>query len=212
MAFWSVHFLISDWFIKRLDNLDVEYFVIGNIAPDCSPACNGGYYPPSEVTHVTHNGNNKSNCDYQFIYDNYIANARENKARSFWIGYYVHLFTDVLWSRQLYYAKKAEQKTAEQEKYFKKKIREEWSNFDQILIREKPSESFEIFKQLPGFDEAYPDFYKDNEIARQQYNIIHHRYCGEKPAAMEYEFTDAEEIYAFIKTAPEIIYKRLMEI
>ena len=35
MASWAIHFRIADLFLERIPNLNKEYFIIGNIAPDC---------------------------------------------------------------------------------------------------------------------------------------------------------------------------------
>lgn len=41
----------------------------------------------------------KSDCDYNYIFENFIKNETDFKKRSFYAGYYVHLLTDCLFSR-----------------------------------------------------------------------------------------------------------------
>ena len=71
MATWGLHFRIADEILKCLNKIDREYFIIGNIAPDCGTRVEGGYDPPTEVTHLTKMWN-KGDCDYNSIFENCI--------------------------------------------------------------------------------------------------------------------------------------------
>ena len=76
-----MHFRIADEILKHLHQIDREYFIIGNIAPDCGKRVENGYDPPTEVTHLTKMWN-KSDCNCEFIFENCIKDETEFKKKS----------------------------------------------------------------------------------------------------------------------------------
>lgn len=208
MASWTIHLIIADRLMQKLNNIDQEYFVIGSIAPDCGIKAGNGYIPDSETTHLTHNGNNKSNCDYQFIMDNYVKNSRSVEERSFWLGYYAHLVTDVIWSTQLYYRIKDSMPSPEEQERFRQVVRREWQHLDKVLMLKQPPKSYEIFRSAKPFNQPYPEFYTNNEIQKQQQNIIN-IYDNIELQKMDYEFTNPAEIISLIEIISDEIIKAL---
>lgn len=55
MPTWVNHFRVADRLIDKLDNIDVAYFVVGTIAPDCGKLdkLHGIYKPYTGITHFT---------------------------------------------------------------------------------------------------------------------------------------------------------------
>lgn len=210
MASWAVHFRIADRIIDKLE-VDTQYFIIGNIAPDCGVPCAGGYDPPSEVTHRTNNGNYKGNCDYKSIYNDFIVPADDFKSKSFWIGYYVHLFTDCLWVKDLCHSIVDNFESMKAADAAAKQIRREWYNLDFEYFNNNKSKSFELFKEYSVFDEDYPDFYKNNDIARQMKNIVKF-YSDNNPSAMRYIYTTPEMVDDFIINAELKICRNLSDL
>ena len=106
MPTWANHFRIADRLLPRLTSLDQAYFIIGNIAPDCgipdSSHCR--YQPPTVATHFTKDYlySKKTDCDYEYIYRTYIEHETDLKKRSFFIGYYVHLYADCYYAKHLF--------------------------------------------------------------------------------------------------------------
>ncbi len=105
MATWMVHLRMADavrqqlpW-IRLLPELP---FAVGNLAPD------GGveiaphvYEPDSATTHWTPTGK-KWDIDAEAFYQAYLQeNILTADAEAFYLGYYVHLLTDVQWIQQI---------------------------------------------------------------------------------------------------------------
>ncbi len=105
MATWVVHLRIADAVRQQLtwiDALPELPFAVGNLAPD------GGvelaphvYEPDSAITHWTPTGK-KRDIDAEAFYQAYLQeNSLTADAQAFYLGYYVHLLTDVQWIRQI---------------------------------------------------------------------------------------------------------------
>ena len=188
MASWAIHFRIADWFLDRISELDREYFIIGNIAPDCGVPYKHkrGYNPPSIVTHRTNDGN-KSDCDYESVYNEFIKNETDCKKKSFFIGYFVHYMTDCFWAQQVCIPIERTYGCFAVHRELSKAVKKEWYNLDFLFFKNNVSPSFELFKTYKGFHEPYPDFYKHNEIAKQMKNIVSF-YSSNAPEKMEYKY------------------------
>ena len=70
-----------------------------------------------------------------------------------------------------------------------------------MIVREinatELNELLELFKNYDGWNEAYPDWYKNNEISRQMKNIVRH-YTVNKPKEMEYHFLTPQIMGMFV--------------
>ena len=98
MANWITHTRIADMLISKGLDVDVKGFCIGNVAPDCNIENEDwtAYIPAKEVTHFMNEKGNKTSCDYETFYNEYIKDkVFESKEEfSFLLGYYCHLITD----------------------------------------------------------------------------------------------------------------------
>lgn len=207
MASWAIHFQIADYFLDKIPNLNKEYFVIGNIAPDCGIPCETGYDPPSEVTHRANNSH-KSESDYESIYNDFIKGENDINKKSFWLGYYVHLFADCQFTYKICKPIKDKHGPISQNKELLQKVKDEWYNLDFEFLEKNKSSSFEIFKNSKGFSENYPDFYKENDITNRMKFIVDFYKFG-KPRLMRYTLTKPNDIDAFIFEVPKVIYNEL---
>lgn len=200
MPSWTNHFRIADRLLDKTENLNLEYFLIGNIAPDCGlpTGKHGEYNPPSSQTHFTvQDISNKDDCDYNFIYENYIKNEKDMDKKSFFTGYFVHLFTDCSFAQSIFpnienrYGKFMEHPS------LWKEVKKEINNIDRNHMKNYGSKSFEMFKTYSGFFENYPEWYKNDEISKQMKNITH--FCSNtKTMQMEYNYITPKQIDHFI--------------
>lgn len=209
MASWAVHFRIADCLLDKLD-VDNEYFIIGNIAPDCGIPCKEGYNPPSSVTHRTFD-DSKSDCDYVSIFHDYLKDENNFKARSFWIGYIAHYITDRQWAFLTCLPIVEKYGPFSENRDIARRLKREWYNLDFTFFKNNLSPSFELFKTYSGFNEAYPEFYKNNEISCQMKNIISF-YSSNKPCKMEYIYTTPEMVENFMQETPMIILDVLKQL
>lgn len=99
MAGWITHSRIADKLLRRGLDIDAKSFCIGNIAPDCNVENEdwSAFTPSREVTHWMSVKNDKLTADYEAFYARYIENRHDisTEERSFLLGYYAHLVTDV---------------------------------------------------------------------------------------------------------------------
>lgn len=208
-----MHFRIADEILKHLNNIDREYFIIGSIAPDCGiRQKEGGYDPPTEVTHLTKMWN-KSDCDYNYIFENFIKNEKDFRKRSFFAGYYTHLLTDCLFSRHVSIPIENKFGLYREHPGLSKLVKKEWYDADYKFFTENVSPAFEDFKKYKPFSEDYPCIYKHGEIAIQMKNIVEF-YKDKKPENVEFFYTDRQEFEYFVEKASKIIldemHKNLM--
>jgi hypothetical protein len=102
MATWTVHLRIAQKFIDSFPFLDKKEFIAGSLAPDCGyKVSERTFNPPPKVTHFSKTGM-KNDCDYKEFANKYLLRAKNNKEHSFYLGYYTHLLTDILWSFIIY--------------------------------------------------------------------------------------------------------------
>lgn len=196
MPTWINHFRVADNLLDKINHLDTEYFLIGNIAPDCGIPTdkNGEYIPSTNITHFTiQDISNKTDCDYDLIYENYIRDETDLKKRSFFIGYFVHLFTDCEYALDIYLGtEKKYGKFADNQKLWKA-FKKELHNIDDLFLKENSSKSFELFKTYNGFNEQYPNWYRNNEISKQMKNIVKF-YSKPKPKKLKHQYITPQVI------------------
>lgn len=108
MASWMVHLRIADALIDKIEGLDWTAFVMGNIAPDSGVPNSdwSAFSPPKSVTHYYRQMAGKSKqIDIAAFRADYFSEAHiqaySNKAYSFFLGYYVHLLSDIEWSEKI---------------------------------------------------------------------------------------------------------------
>ena len=79
----------------------------------------------------------------------------------------------------------------------RKTVAAERNNIDFLYFTENESPSFELFKTYGAWNEAYPEWYRNNEISRQMKNIVR-LYTVNKPKEMEYHFLTPQIMDAFV--------------
>ena len=204
MPTWANHFRIADKLLPHLKTLNTEYFIIGNIAPDCGipDSSHGVYMPPTGETHFTKDYyySKKTDCDYNYIYNTYIKNETVIKKKSFYVGYYIHLFADCYYANKLFLPIENKYGDFRYNDEVRKTVAAERNNIDFLYFTENESPSFELFKTYGAWNEAYPEWYRNNEISRQMKNIVRH-YTVNKPKKMEYHYLTPQIMDAFVNEA-----------
>ena len=212
MPSWTNHFRIADKLLPHLQKLDTEYFIIGNIAPDCGipDKERGVYIPPTGETHFTKDYyySKKTDCDYHHIYNAYIKNETDIKKKSFFIGYYAHLFADCYYAEKLFLPIEKAYGDLKENEPLRKAVAEEKNNIDFLFFSENTSPSFELFKGYGEWNEAYPEWYKNNEIARQMKIIVKY-YAENTPKDMEYHYLSPQIMNDFVQ---EVIAELLIDL
>jgi hypothetical protein len=143
MATWIAHLRIAENLLERISGLDPSQFAIGNIAPDSGIPDEKWekFNPPPEVTHFKRSKSvHKDIADLDF-YRDYLADILpgDTERFSFRLGYFFHLITDNLWTKQV--GKPTTERFAERfaaDKSFIWEVKKDWYGLDHIYVREHP--------------------------------------------------------------------------
>ncbi len=214
MASWLVHLRIADAFLNRILNISPKEFVIGNIGPDCSQKNSvGKFVPPSEVTHWTPSGR-KTDIEYDRFFEERIPNPKNvDYTTSFYLGYYIHLLTDVLWTKMVFRPTKYKFST----EYYKDAfaflpmVRNDWFGLDHCFFRDNPDfEAIKILGEIESFPNIYFDYYAPDSFDKQIAHVydFYTKYDGEYKDS--YKYLSKEEMDDFVIQAVEIIQDELI--
>ena len=172
MATWIVHLRVCDKYIKRglIPDEYKEVFVLGSVAPDCGYGAKdsyGDFVPPPEVTHWAPGGI-KLYCEYWKFLDAYLKDRERNSDYYFYLGYYIHLITDIMWSTMMYlpttitYAEEYEKNPD-----YLKVIKVDWYDLDFKFLRDNPDfEPYRILKENKGCKDYLP-YYEPGQLTKQ---------------------------------------------
>ncbi len=217
MATWVTHWRIADYFLKRYDFLHEYEFSAGSVAPDCGYGKKdsyGDFTPPPSVTHWTSTGN-KRNCRYKQFCGEYLKNRKRDSAYSFYLGYYVHLLTDIIWSGMVYmptHKKYAKQYRENPE--FLRVIKHDWNDLDYKYLSENPNlKPYRLVEEHKGEVNDYLPYYEHNQLTNQiRYNADY--YKNEIPCRdinREYKYMTEKELSETIWLISEIINSDLIK-
>ncbi len=211
MASWMVHFRIADALLDEVGG-EAEQFIVGNIGPDCGEPNEDWsvFTPPSELSHWSPD-KSKKNIMSDAFFDTYIRDKRNDSRLSFYLGYYVHLLTDQLWSyliyeptRELYHEK------MDADSKFIWVIKEDWYDLDAKYLRDHPDfRAFRIFERIESFPNIYLDYYSETAIERQMKYITNFYNHYEGNLDREYPYLKEERMDAFVAEAVSRIRENL---
>lgn len=214
MATWGVHLRVARCFIDNL--IAKKYhreFVIGSVAPDCGYGVKdsfGEFTPPPKITHWSPSGM-KRDCRYNDFPKEYL-NDKSNADYWFYLGYYVHLLTDIMWSVTMYMPTRV--KYAEEYKKnpeFLKVIKKDWNDIDVWHLRSLTYHpTFDILKNA-GEIKDYLPYYEHNQLTKQVKFIVDYYESYSSNMDREFEYTQKEDIQNFVECSCELLYKVLKE-
>ncbi|MDP4091192.1 MAG: hypothetical protein Q8930_18250 [Bacillota bacterium] len=215
MATWISHFRVADYFVDKLD-VEEKEFIVGNIGPDCGEPNEdwSAFNPPGSVTHWSVTGQ-KSSIDSEAFYNRYLSDpgSLSRKAYSFYIGYYLHLLTDIEFTKQISrpkFEKYAEE--FEKDKNFIWTMKEDWYDIDHLYLKNHPDfYVFKVFSEIEGFPNDYLDYYSQTAMIKQIKYITNFYKSIEGNLDREYPYLTPEETEAFIHKACVNIQDKLLE-
>ena len=210
MATWIVHLRIAEYIADKFNISDKYEFFAGNLAPDCGYGEKdsfGKFEPPPNVTHWTATGS-KKDCRYKDFYNEYLKGKTKDKAYAFYLGYYLHLITDIMWSTGIClptYTDYAEEYNRNSE--FLRTIKLDWNDHDFRFLDENPD--FMPYKLLDENKEDIADYlpyYEHNQLTKQIRFILdcYKNPITERDIYREYKYLTKEKLEDFMKTAFEM--------
>jgi hypothetical protein len=147
MATWIVHLRLAENLLSLIEDLDIDSFVVGNIAPDSGIPDEKWetFTPPVEVTHFYASDDAAWPVADLVFYRRYLVpHDRADAARvSFLLGYFFHLVTDNLWYLQI--VQPTQERFAaefEADPGFDWEVKRDWYGLDFAHVRSHPDSIF----------------------------------------------------------------------
>jgi hypothetical protein len=188
MASWMVHFRLAENLLSRIEGLDTQMFILGNIAPDSGipDAEWKTFTPPAEVTHFKRGPGIFGDLDFYRGYLQDLSPAADAVQFSFRLGYFFHVATDNLWHRLIsepIHTRFAAEFEADPD--FIWEVKRDWYGLDFCFLRDHPDfaawQSFLAVSELPDV----PDFLLAEGL-RQQVEYIQTFYQRRDEKIQEY--------------------------
>jgi len=211
MATWIAHMRIAEHFMKKNESLNNTEFLVGNIGPDCGVPNDdwSQFTPDTKITHW-HAGEEwqKDTIDAEGFKYSYLQ-SKDDKY-PFYMGYYLHLLTDIEWIK-LFNRKKQEPIYSEgldSDPNFIWTIKKDWYGQDRVYLQEhKESVFFTMFSKITDFPNIYFDFYPDNAFIRQIKYISEYYLKGfmEEDPNREFPYLSKDEMDAFVNDTIPIL-------
>ena len=210
MATWIVHFRVTDYFLNKL-NVSEPEFVIGNVAPDCGYGVKdsiGQFDPPPRITHWSPSGM-KRDCRYKDFYKTYLKDKdKSDSDYSFYLGYYVHLLTDIMWSREVFLPttiKYAEDYA--QNPDFIQTVKKDWNDLDFKYLSLHPElRAYRILDSVEKVKDYLP-YYEPEQLTVQTRFIVNYYKNGisNRNNDRDFKYLNPSTIDNFVECACDLI-------
>lgn len=182
MASWMVHLRIADKLLDRIPGLTPVEFIVGNMAPDSGVPNEDWtkFFPSTQVSHFrTDDGSGKKQIDLDAYLAKYFSPAlRESydqKQYSFYLGYYTHLLTDVLWSDRIAVPtmEKFSLEFAADKRAAMARVKEDWYDLDYLYLRKNAGfRTFEIYRNAAGFCNTFMEEFSPDAFDNRREYIV----------------------------------------
>lgn len=212
MASWIVHLQIAEKLLDFVSEKDEIQFIVGNIGPDCGKAIAGSddFNPSSKITHWRIS-EDKSILDAEGFFNAYLMDQKDER-RAFYLGYYVHLLTDMAWSSKIFspvIEKYAEMEISDNELI--RRMKRDWYDLDHLYLRKHPDfEIFRLFSEIREFDNIYLDYYEKDSFINQIKLISDFYKHSDSNLDHEYIYLNEQERDCFIEETAKWIRKDLV--
>lgn len=222
MASWMVHLRLADKLLAQSDNLDERAFVMGNIAPDSGVPNEDWtqFRPPKTLSHFKTKRSDNTYIDIEAFCAKYfnadINKTYTKKEYSFFLGYYVHLLTDIEWIRTVYrplleaYPKEA----AQDVHALIRKAKADWYDLDFLYLEQHPDfRAFSLYEHAENYENVFMDiFSRDAFENRRKYICGFYRSDRHGNLYREYTYLRPEQADAFVdKTLAYLLSVKLKD-
>ncbi|HET7578785.1 MAG TPA: hypothetical protein VFK33_05845 [Bacillales bacterium] len=209
---WIAHMRIAEGLEN--EKLNQEAFLVGNIGPDCGIPLSDGvnYDPPKTVTHFK---DEKGYMQPELFYRKYlrleIADLSYQKG-SFFLGYYVHLLTDLAWIDFLEEKKQTpEYREILEEPDYIQRVKRDWYGQDFLYLKNNPNNIFhERFLCIESFPD-YLDYFPKGALTRQ-IHFIQKYYTEQDPETdRPFVYLTKDEMEHFVDDTAATVERALAE-
>ncbi len=183
MASWMIHLRVADKLLSAFPSFEPTAFVVGNIAPDSGLPNEDGtaYTPNKDVSHFRTRGQDgHRHPDPSLFASLYLAPKQlagyTVKERSFYLGYYAHLLTDVAWVDNIFapcMEQHQDESAADPVGFINGPLKRDWYDLDYLYLRDHPDfRAWEIYKAADNFENTYIDAFAPHAFADRQQFIV----------------------------------------
>lgn len=208
MATWGVHLRIAGSFFDLIPPEHRREFTLGSVAPDCGYGKKdsfGEFEPPPKVTHWSPTGM-KKDCRYKDFYATYLHD-KKNDDYWFYLGYYIHLLTDIMWSVTMYLPTRIKFKEEyEKNPHFLSVIKKDWNDIDAAHLQRITSHPIYDIIERAGEVKDYLPYYEKGQLTNQVKFIADYYKNYPKVEDREYIYTTEAEIENFIDCSSYLLH------
>lgn len=219
MASWMVHLRIADKFLDKIENLEEDAFILGNLAPDSGVPNEDwtAFIPPSDITHFKSKMGGKTKIDVERFLEEYfteeLRNRYSNREYSFFLGYYFHLLTDIAWGKMVK-AGGMTRENAEKEgipyEEFVNKNKDDWYDLDFLYLEEHPDfRTFHLYETMADVNNGFMEIFPENAFEnRREYICGFYRSKEHGDLHRDYRYLTKERVEQFVGETVEMIRQR----
>ena len=220
MASWMVHLRIADKLLDRIPGLSPVEFIMGNMAPDSGIPNEdwSAFSPSTKVSHFRIDDGSKKEIDLNAYTGQFFTpSARESyeqKQYSFYLGYYVHLLTDCLWSDNIVMpsrVKFAQERAADRAAWIAR-MKKDWYDLDFLYLKKHPGfRAFRVYLGAVGFENTYLDFFAPDAFDNRREYITNFYLQENRNLDREYPYLTETEADHFVEESVQRILDALQE-
>ena len=219
MASWMVHLRVADSLLDRIEGLCPVEFVVGNITPDSGvPNADWSVFTPG--THISHFKRPGSKEAKDIDIGAYIAKyyplkrrgSLSHKENSFYMGYLVHLLTDIQWSNSIVKPSLAKypEECEKDRTALVWKLKKDWYDLDHKFLRDHPGfRAFEIYRNAEGFRNTYMDIFSEDAFDNRRAYITDFYLQSHDGLDREYPYLTEEQMDSFVEETSEWILEQI---
>ena len=203
MATWMIHLRIADKLLDRIPGLSPIEFIMGNLAPDSGvPAPDGGFVPDKALSHFrTDDGSGKKAIDLAAFRARYFSPALtagyDEKQYAFYLGYYIHLLTDVCWSGRVAWPTRQRFPDAPW-----KDIKRDWYDLDRLYLKKHPGfRAFRAYLGSVGFVNTYMEAFPADAFDNRRAFITSFYLADGDDPERAYTYLTEAEVDRFVEEA-----------
>lgn len=210
------HLRIADKLLDYIGELPQVNFIVGNIAPDSGEPVNDDwniFMPSTDISHWKLEGVPRSERA-EYFRAKYLSQDETAENIAFYLGYYTHLLTDYLWTRDVYLPQK-EQYAEEFSKDpdFIWQIKRDMYDLDHLYLKEHPDFSaFSILAEITSFPNIYLDYFSQSAFEKKIKFITDFYKSFNSDLDREYPYYTKNDMDSFVKNSTMEIQVKVHDI
>ena len=218
MASWMVHLRVADGLLPRLKKADETAFVVGNIAPDSGVPNEdwSEFRPPKTLTHFKTRPDDRTFIDAEYFREIHLDEKHLSgygiRELSFFLGYYAHLLTDVLWIDEIIPSLKKDfpREYGEDMEKLIRDAKEDWYDLDYLYLEHHPDfRAFSVYENAVGFENVFMDMFAADAFEnRRKYICGFYRSGEHRDLYREYRYLTPERVNLFVRETAERVLER----